>query len=650
VSRQVGDERQAAASHRQTGSRRVSNRTAKSYTIGEPEEKMRQQLLGKVSETGARTTLLVAVLLALGGCQSPPPKISGDLKVWHKVTADFEGPETAEDATPNPFRDYRLNVTFTHAESGTAYTVPGFFAADGNAAETAAKQGARWRAHFTADREGQWTVTASFRSGPDVAMSLDPAAGEAAGFDGATGTFQVGPSDKSGRDFRAKGMLRYNGEHHLRHAGNNEYFLKGGADSPENFLAYFEFDDTSDTGARFNEGENKEGEFVHHYAAHEQDWQNGDPLWQQTKGKNIIGALNYLAAKGMNSVYFLTYNIDGGDGKDVWMWSSPDVRDRYDCSKLDQWEIVFSHMDRLGLMLHVITQETENDSKLGGSAGLNPERMLYYRELVARFGHHLAVVWNQGEENNSSDADRKAIARYIRELDPYDHPIAVHTHNNQTPEFYDGLLGDPNFEASSIQGRMENYNNDAIVMRQRTADAGRKWAIFGDEQSTADVGVMPDGDDPGHDIPRIQALWGNLIGGGSGVEWYFGYKHAHMDLNCEDWRSRDLMWDQTRYALEFLRTHLPFWEMAPDNSLASGVKDARVLAKPGEAYAVQLPSGGGVRLNLAEGEYRVGWYNPRAGGELQQGSVTAVQGPGVKALGKPPSEPRKDWVVLVKKN
>jgi hypothetical protein len=590
-----------------------------------------------------------ALLLALAGCQSPPA-VSGDLQVWHKVTVTFEGPETNEDATPNPFRDYRLNVTFTHAESGTAYTVPGYFAADGNAAETSTNQGNKWRAHFAPDREGQWHITTSFRSGADVALSPDPQAGESAEFDGAEGSFQVGPSDKSARDFRGKGMLRYAGEHYLRHAGNNEYFLKGGADSPENFLAYFEFDNTADTGARFNEGENKEGEFVHHYAPHEQDWQAGDPVWQQAKGKGIIGALNYLAGKGMNSVYFLTYNIDGGDGKDTWLWTTPDVRDRFDCSKLEQWEIVFSHMDRLGIMLHVITQETENDSKLGGSAGLNPERMLYYRELVARFGHHLAVVWNQGEENNTSDSDRKEIARYIRELDPYDHPITVHTHNNRTPEFYDGLLGDANFEASSIQGRMENYNNDAIVMRQRTADAGRKWVIFGDEQSSAQVGVMPDADDPGHDIPRIQALWGNLIGGGSGVEWYFGYNYAHMDLNCEDWRSRDIMWDQTRHGLEFFQAHLPFWEMSPDNSLASGVKDARVLAKPGEVYAVQLPSGGAARLDLGEGEYSVRWYDPRAGGELQEGSVTSVQGPGVKPLGNPPSEPRKDWVVLVKKN
>ncbi len=542
---------------------------------------MRNLLWSTTAERSQKAGLCaVGLLLALGGCQSKPIT-TADLKVWHKVTVDFEGPQTSEDATPNPFRDYRLNVTFTHPASGVAYTVPGFFAADGNAAETSAKSGNHWRALFTPDREGQWNFTASFRTGTDVAVSLDPEAGRPAAFDGASGSFQVDASDPSAGDARSRGMLRYVGEHYLRYAGNEEYFLKGGADSPENFLGYSDFDDTFDTGARFNEGENKEGEFVHHYAPHERDWRAGDPVWQGSKGKGIIGALNYLADKGMNSVYFLTYNIDGGDGKDVWMWSSPDVRDRYDCSKLDQWEIVFSQMDRLGLMLHVVTQETENDSKLGGSAGLNPERMLYYRELVARFSHHLAVVWNEGEENNTADADRKQIARYIRALDPYDHPITVHTHNNQAPGFYDGLLGDPNFEASSIQGRMENYNNDAIVMRQRTAAAGRKWAIFGDEQSTAQVGVMPDQDDPDHDIPRTQALWGNLIGGGSGVEWYFGYNYPNMDLNCEDWRSRDRMWDQTRYALEFFHEHLPFWEMAPDNSLASGAKRCAGAGKTG---------------------------------------------------------------------
>ncbi len=590
---------------------------------------------------------VIAALVISAGCSSPPPTVSGELKQWHGVTITFTGPATSEDAEPNPFRNYRLNVTFAH-ESGTSYTVPGYYAADGNAAETSAKEGGTWRVRFAPDQAGKWTYTASFRTGDDVAMSLDADAGAPTDFDGQTGTIEVGPSDKSGSDFRAKGTLRYIGEHHLQFAGNKEYFLKGGADSPENFLAYADFDDTFDTGVL--SGVQEGVDFVHQYEPHLDDWKTGDPTWQGGKGKGIIGALNYLAGKGMNSVYFLTYNLDGGDGMDTWMWTSHEVRDRFDASKVDQWDIVFTHMDRLGIQLHVITQETENDGKLGGSPGLNPERRLYYRELVARFGHHLAVVWNQGEENNVDDADRKAIADYIRAVDPYDHPITVHTHNNKAPDYYDGLLGDANFEVSSIQGKMENYNNDAVVLRQRTTDAGRKWAIFGDEQPKASDGVVTDEEDPTHDIPRIEALWGNLIGGGSGVEWYFGYQHPHMDVNCEDWRSRDIMWDQTRHALEFFHDNLPFWEMAPDNDLASRSKGARVLAKAGEVYAVQLPAGGTARLEVPEGEYSVQWYNPRAGGELQQGRVKSIKGPGERSLGRAPADPRKDWVVLVKRN
>ena len=41
-----------------------------------------------------------------------------------------------------------------------------------------------------------------------------------------------------------------------------ESFLKGGADSPENFLAYSDFDNTYDTEARFNEGTNEKGKFI----------------------------------------------------------------------------------------------------------------------------------------------------------------------------------------------------------------------------------------------------------------------------------------------------------------------------------------------------------------------------------------------------
>ncbi len=571
--------------------------------------------------------------------------ISGQLKQWHNVTLTFDGPDTSEDAEPNPFRDYRMNVTFTRGQK--QYVVPGYYAADGDAGQTSAKAGNKWRVHFVPDEAGQWSYKVSFRTGTDIALSDDRQAGTATAFDGAGGTFKV--SDKTGRDHRAKGMLRYVGEHYLKYTGSGEYYLKGGADSPENFLAYADFDDTYDASA--DSGSYKEvGTFIHKYQPHLRDWKAGDPTWKNGKGKGIIGALNYLAAKGMNSVYFLTYNLDGGDGRDTWMWTTSNTRDRYDCSKLDQWEIVFSHADRLGIMLHFVTQETENDRILGGSAGLNPIRKLYYRELIARFSHHLAVMWNLGEENNTPDSDRKQIAAYIRAIDPYDHPITVHTHNNQSPKFYKGVLGDSCFEASSIQSELGRYHGDAVTLRRLSAEAGRKWAIFGDEQAPASHGVLPDANDPDHDGPRKLALWGNLMGGGSGVEWYFGHRFAHMDINCEDWRSRDIMWDQTRYALEFFRKQLPFRQMAPNDSLITAER-AYCFAKAGEIYAVYLPDGGTTSLNLGDSSetFSIQWFNPRTGGELQSGTKTGIKGPGSVGIGEPPEEVDKDWVVLIKR-
>jgi len=566
------------------------------------------------------------------------PAVSGELKRWGRVTLTFDGPATSEDATPNPFRDYRLSVVFTHA-GGKTHTVAGFYAADGNAAATSAAAGNKWRVHFTPDEPGEWRYRASFRSGADIALSPDPQAGTPAVFDGAAGSFRVAAG-------AGKGTLRYVGRHHLQYAGSGEWFLKGGADSPENFLAYHEFDGTFDADKN-SASYQGQGDFLHKYEPHVRDWRRGDPSWQSGKGKGIIGALNYLAGQGMNSVYFLTYNIDGGDGRDTWIWTKPDVRDRFDASKLDQWEIVFSHMDRLGIQLHVVTQETENDRALGGGPGLNDIRKLYYRELVARFAHHHAVIWNLGEENNTPDNDRKAIAAWIRSLDSYKHPITVHTHNDRALKFYDGILGDGGFEATSIQGAMRNTNAEAIALRRRSAAAGRPWAIFYDEQSSARVGVKPDADDPDHDEPRKLGLWGNLMGGGSGVEWYFGSNYAHMDINCEDWRSRDRMWAQTRHALEFFRRYLPFQDMEPDNTLVTGVTGAYALAKGEQVYAVYLPAGGEARVRLGAGSYSVDWYNPRAGGAHVRG--VTVRGPGEQSIGRPPAEAEKDWAVLIRK-
>ena len=594
----------------------------------------------------AATVLFAAAVPALGAARaaSPAVAVSGELKVWHRVTLTFRGLEASENGPVNPFLDCRLTVVFTNGIR--SYVVPGFFAADGRAAETGATSGRSWRVHFAPDAAGAWRWTAFFRSGP--AAAIEDGAGVPFPPDGLTGAFEVEPSDKEGRDHRAKGRLDYVGERYLRFAGTGQPFLKGGADSPENFLAYADFDG----GGR------------HRYEPHLRDWRAGDPTWGGGRGKAIVGALNYLASQGMNSVYFLTMNV-GGDGNDVWPWTAPGQRLRYDCSKLDQWEIVFSHMDAQGLMLHLVQQEQENDQLLDGGA-LGPERRLYYRELVARFGHHLALVWNLGEENTNTDAERRAFASWIRGVDPYHHPIVVHTFPSRKDydRVYEPLLGFPGLEGPSLQiGEVGRVHEETLRWVSRSAKTGRPWFVSFDEVGPAALGVQPDADDPTHDDIRQRGLWGHLMAGGAGVEWYFGSTEVGVegrekqriwwDLETEDWRTREEMWRQTRVALDFFHRHLPFARMEPADALVSHA-DAWALASPGEVYAVYLRPPWATRqteLDLGPWprDYEVLWYDTRRGGDLRKGSVEKVSGPGPKALGAPPSNPEGDWAVLVRR-
>jgi hypothetical protein len=585
--------------------------------------------------------------------------ITGELRKWHRVTLTFNGPFTDENAEPNPFTDYRLLVTFIH--DSVQYNVLGFYAADGNAAETSADNGNKWQVRFTPDHEGPWTYTASFRQGKNIGVSDAPDEGLPVFFNGSKGTFKVGPTNKTGNDFRAGGRLRYTDHRYLQFAETGQYFLKGGADSPENFLAYEDFDGTLYKGdSKQRMGEAAPNTYLHRYKMHINDWKEGDPVWKDGKGKAIIGALNYLALKGMNSVYFLTMNI-GGDGQDVWPYTEYNERLRFDCSKLDQWEKVFTHMDKLGIMLHVVTQETENELLLdGGDTDL--ERRLYYRELIARFGHHLAITWNMGEENGYADftpraqtaEQQKQMIRYMKEHDPYKSFVALHTHSNPIYryEILDNLLGYEYLDGPSIQiGNPLNAHNECLIWINKSQKAGKQWVVNTDEIGPARRGVDPDDRQINNqDTIRKYVLWASLMAGGGGVEWYFGYKNHNNDLNCEDWRSRERMWDYTRFALEFFQRYLPFAEMEPADELTDNPADY-CLAEPGKVYAIYLPDVKNTKIDLSQvnGLFELLWYNPRNGGELIKGSVEEIEGGQKRYIGQPPAESHLDWAVLLRK-
>ncbi len=601
--------------------------------------------------------------------------VSGELKQWHKITLTLNGPYAHEqDNKPNPFTDYCMNVEFQH-DDGTEYLVPGYFAADGKAGTSSKDSGTAWRVNFAPDRVGKWSYRVAFTHGRLAALGPVPSATAFAPFDGVGGSFTVRESDKDGRDLRGHGRLQYVGKPYLQFAGSKKYFLKAGADAPETLLGYADFDNTiAGKAAKVP---------LKTWAPHVRDWRDGDPIWKDGKGKGLIGAINYLAGKGCNAFSFLTYNA-GGDGDNVWPFVHRDDKLNYDCSKLDQWGIVFDHATAQGMYLHFKMQETEIDDNQRGhktashgkipesldGGELGVERKLYCRELIARFGHNLALNWNLGEENTQTTAQQKAMINYIADLDAYDHNIVIHTYPDQQDKIYGSLIGDKSrLTGLSIQNsNIRDTHWQTVKWSRKAIDAGKPWIVAFDESGSAAHGQCPDLGYKGfdgkdrtgkfiyteHEV-RKQTLWGTLMGGGAGVEYYFGYQFAENDLICEDWRSRDHSWDYCRIAINFFHDNdIPFWNMTSQDELVGNEKhdnSVYCLAAPNNTYLVYKPNGGETKLNLsaASGEFGVAWFNPRSGGSLAKGTVDRVAGGESVSLGSPPNNAKEDWVILVRR-
>ena len=583
----------------------------------------------------------VLLILVLGlncnvGFKHDTNKVTGELKKWYPVTISFHGPFHKESQNnPNPFLDYRLQVIFRSPE-GKLYDVPGFF--DGNG--DGINQGKIWKVRFSPDEVGEWNYKASFRKGPDVAVKLENDAGEACFFNGASGSFFIKEIDELAPGFLKWGRLEYVGSHYLKFR-DGPYWVKGGADSPEDFLAYKGFVNTPRA--------------THSYIDHVKDWEKGDPDWNDGAGKGIIGALNYLASQYVNSIYFLTMNI-GGDGKNVWPFSGTvnekgDVDNdnlHFDICKLNQWNEVFRHAQNKGIALHFVLNEAEEANKLElDSTALGVERKLYYRELIALFAHHLALQWNLCEEYNLkiklSPELIKSYAQYIKDIDPYDHPVTVH-HSGNVMKAWRPFLNDNKFPVTSFQWE---YTDFVETWRHKSDSAGFPQVVHIDE-------LFPDKSNASNaDRHRREYIWPIYLSGG-------GMELILEDLiKTDNFRDYEILWKYVWYARKFMQENLPFHEMNPMDNLLSlestfqgknNVVEGQVFAQKNEYYAIYLPNAirtGSLDLSGTSGNFLKSWYNPRTG-EFKDAEKEFTGGRIVE-LGAPPAEASEDWVVLIKR-
>lgn len=596
-------------------------------------------------------------------------QITGELKKWHKITLLFDGPQAAELDSLNPFTDYRLEVTFTNGSS--EYTVPGHFAGDGKAANTSAFSGTKWRVFFSPNNIGTWKYKVSFKKGNKIALTND---GESVSpLDNLTGDFVVANSDKTGNDFRSKGRLQYAGEHYLQFADTKEYFVKMGADSPENILHFVDFDATTN-------GYGKQGklqQFLKNWEPHAKDFDSLSAAsfrWgpDANKGNNVLGALKYLANQGMNSMSLMLFSVDGDD-RNVFpyilkkseeefiaetnqnnskTWEKGFFyKDRFDVSKLDQWEKIFEYAEYLGLFVDIKLSEIENN-KFHFENESDYLRKLYYREIISRFGHHLGIQWNVSEEISMPVQQMRDALTFIKNTDAYQNLRVIHTFpdnlgtkNWQTYQiYYDDNLGDKSdITGLSMQITVEKdslqIHKDVKRFVESSNKSGKKWVIFNDEQGPADLG-MP-ADPIGDLFARHQIIWSTLMAGGAGVNYYYGYKTGSTDLSSQDHRTRETKYKYGKYALDFFRNNLlPEITQMKNMNEATTSKNDFVFGIENKIYAVYMPKGGSNTISLPKSKWVITWFNPRNGETLSKKSKLK------KGVFIAPNN--EDWVALIK--
>ncbi len=408
--------------------------------------------------------------------------------------------------------------------------------------------------------------------------------------DGYVGSFMVNDVSANAPDFYRWGRLEYTGTatNKIRYLKfrDGPYWLKAGSDDPENFLGDFSNYDT------------------------------------QAKRKS---AIDYLSGKGINSQYFMTHNVDG-DNEDVWPWLGATTSEaksngsgtvRFDIIKLEEWLELFEYMQIKGVVPYIVLEDD--------SAWTGYDHQRYYRELIARFGHMPTLLFNIGEEHNENYSLSEALnhAQDIKDLDPYDHPVGIHNINGVNDTYIDSSQVD--FTAIQTKGSDPLTHNSITVNWINASKLRNKRVLM-----------------VGYDEPRPlmdrRGWWSTYLGGGV---W-----EVHVDKPYDRPVSAwETAWNEIGGARTFMES-IPFWEMEPNNSLVvSGTGFA--LAKPGEVYALYLPSGGTVTLDLTAGAtYDYSWWNGdnHRNGSFQNGGSV---GGGQQSFTSPDSG---DWALKIVKS
>jgi len=304
-------------------------------------------------------------------------------------------------------------------------------------------------------------------------------------------------------------------------------------------------------------------------------------------------------------------------------------------------------------------------ARMGGE-----DEQRYYRYVATRFSAFANVMWDVTNEYHlfRDEAWVNRMGAFLKERDPYDHLASVHGHGKfpfraepwadfamfQSWDEHGGYrfmlnnrreqlaAGRPMPQINEEYGYEDHYPypwGQARLWPSRTADTRRRLAwemtMAGGYQTTGERANTGTG-------AGLDTGGGWINGRGDNtMTMLVGYGHLRRFFEGFDWWKLEPRPDLLRLPSEpqhAAPVHQP--DAAPPVPVLH--PQPVCLAEPDRRYVIYLPQGGAVTVNLAPGEYRARWFNPRAG-TFRNSAFKASAGEWTS----PPAPDAEDWVLLL---
>ena len=337
-------------------------------------------------------------------------------------------------------------------------------------------------------------------------------------------------------------------------------------------------------------------------------------------------------------------------------WPARDIHDfmhpgfdytRFNVSYWQKWDRMLRHARERNVIVSIVLgMNDEHDHPAAGSE----DEHRYLRYAAARLGAFSNITWDLGDDLDGfrDDAWTHETGSLIEELDPYHHLATSHPVKTIHQDRGSSWFGFTSYQdwsrdqhALMLESRKLQEKAERIIPQTNEEygyeDHYPEWAAAGSDSAdvlrrTAWAIYMAGGyQTAGESARRGTNIWPDTGGGwmnGRGDDtqtMFLGYGHIVEFFTSFDW-----------------------WKTNPHDELVNAGNWC--LADAGNVYAVYLPHGGKITVQLAPGTYRGEWFNATSGEWIPvEGTIAGTSW----SAGGPPEDTgwpgAQDWALLLRK-